>query len=435
LTTTRCLLFCLIPLLAAFAPQTADRSEQDEKAFTPLFNGQDLDGWVVVNGDDSTWRAENGMLRTTGEPTGVLRTDRMYENFILELKWRHESPKGNAGLFVWSDPLPALGVPFTRAVEVQVMLGLETPNYTSEGDIFPIWGARMTPERPHPAGWSRCLPSEARTKGAGEWNHYRVTCIDGTISLEVNGGKVSGGYDINPRKGYICLEAEGSPADFRDIIIRELPSSNSPLAEVANDAVGFTTLFNGLDLDGWSADGGGEGSWTVKGGRIIHDGSGGNLWTTESYGDMVLTVDWRWAGPSQGRMMRPVIGPDGANTGEEVEIDEYDSGIYLRGSSKSQVNMWEWPIGSGEVYGYRTDGAQPAEVRAGVTPTARADAPVGSWNRFIITMRGELLTVNLNGTTVIHEARLPGIDARGPIALQSHHSGVEFMNVFIQELD
>ena len=129
-----------------------------------------------------------------------------------------------------------------------------------------------------------------------------------------------------------------------------------------------------------------------------------------------------------------MIGPDGAQTGEEVEIDEYDSGIYLRGSSKSQVNMWEWPIGSGEVYGYRTDGGLPAEVRAGVTPTSRADAPVGKWNRFIITMRGDRLTVNLNGTTVIHDAQLPGIAGEGPIALQSHHSGVEFMNLFVLEL-
>ena len=430
MTITRCLPFCLIPFLAATAPP----SVQEEEGFSPLFNGRDLEGWVVVNGDDSTWRAEDGMLRTTGQPTGVLRTDRMYENFVLELEWRHESPKGNAGLFVWSDPLPALGVPFTRAVEVQVMLGLETPNYTSEGDIFPIWGARMTPERPHPAGWSRCLPSEARTKGAGEWNHYRVTCLDGTISLEVNGGKVSGGYDINPRKGYICLEAEGSPADFRNLLVKELPSSNSPLAEVANDAVGFTTLFNGLDLEGWRSDGGETDAWTVKGGRIVHDGSAGNLWTTESYGDMVLMVDWRWAGPSQGRRMRPIIGADGVRTGEEVEIEEYDSGIYLRGSSKSQVNMWEWPIGSGEVYGYRTDGGMPAEVRAGVTPTSRADAPVGKWNRFIITMRGDRLTVNLNGTTVIQDARLPGIADEGPIALQSHHSGVEFTNLFVLEL-
>ncbi|MEC8560317.1 MAG: DUF1080 domain-containing protein, partial [Planctomycetota bacterium] len=94
---------------------------QAAEDFTPLFNGTDLEGWVNVNGAESTWRAEDGMIRCTGLPTCVLRTDRMYENFVLELEWRHQSPTGNAGVFVWSDPLPAKGVPFTRAVEVQVM--------------------------------------------------------------------------------------------------------------------------------------------------------------------------------------------------------------------------------------------------------------------------------------------------------------------------
>lgn len=418
-------------IVIALSPQATPGKD----GFKPLFNGRNLDGWVPVNGAPTTWRAEDGMIRCTGKPTGVMRTDRMYENFILEMEWMHHSPKGNAGLFVWSDPLPAKGVPFTRAIEVQVMLGSETPNYTSEGDIFSIWGATMTPDRAHPGGWQRCLPSSARTKPAGAWNHYRVTCIDGVIKLEVNGEEVSGGYDINPRKGYICLEAEGSEVDFRNLRIKELPSSTPPPVGVANEAVGFKMLFNGLDLAGWKQDGGPKGAWKAAGGRIVHDGSGGNLWTRDAFGDFVLMADWRWVGPSQGPMNRPVIGPDGAETGEQVEIEERDSGIYLRGSSKSQVNIWEWPVGSGEVYGYRTDPSQPAEVRAGVTPNVRADAPVGKWNRFVITMRGDQLTVNLNGQTVIENVPLSGIHEVGPIALQSHHSGIEFTNLFILELE
>ena len=114
-------------------------------------------------------------------------------------------------------------------------------------------------------------------------------------------------------------------------------------------------------------------------------------------------------------------------------------------SSKSQVNIWSWPIGSGEVYGYRTDSKQPREVRAGVTPRTQADKPVGEWNRFEITMRGERLTVVLNGKKVIENARLPDIPPRGRIALQ-HHGGfadgkyrpssslVQFKNIFLKEL-
>jgi hypothetical protein len=138
--------------------------------------------------------------------------------------------------------------------------------------------------------------------------------------------------------------------------------------------------------------------------------------------------------------MRPVIGLDGNVVKDEngkdkmVEVEERDSGIYLRGSSKSQVNIWSWPCGSGEVYGYRTDPSMSADVRAAVTPRLNADAPVGQWNRFRIRMVGEVLNVWLNGKHVIIDATLPGVAKEGPIALQSHGCPIEFTNVMIERL-
>jgi hypothetical protein len=99
------------------------------------------------------------------------------------------------------------------------------------------------------------------------------------------------------------------------------------------------------------------------------------------------------------------------------------------------VNMWCWPVGSGEVYGYRTDAKQPAEVRAGVTPKAKADKPIGQWNRFVITMRGDRLTVVLNGKTVLENAQLPGVPERGRIALQHHGDPIQFANIYVRELE
>ena len=104
-----------------------------------------------------------------------------------------------------------------------------------------------------------------------------------------------------------------------------------------------------------------------------------------------------------------------------------------------------WPIGSGEVYGYRTDAKMPPAVRAGVTPKKKMDKPRGEWNAFEITMKGDRLTVKLNGEEVIGNAQLPGVPAEGPIALQ-HHGGmrngqwtgppslVQFRNIMIKEL-
>jgi hypothetical protein len=66
-----------------------------------------------------------------------------------------------------------------------------------------------------------------------------------------------------------------------------------------------------------------------------------------------------------------------------------------------------------------------------VTPK-KADAPIGKWNRFVITMRGDRLTVVLNGETVIENAQLPGVPDRGPIALQHHGDPIEFANILIK---
>ncbi|MFM7806328.1 MAG: DUF1080 domain-containing protein, partial [Planctomycetota bacterium] len=157
----------------------------------PLFNGKNLDGWVNVNCSPGTFTAKDCEIHCTGKPTGVLRTAKPYRNFTLEMDWMHEDAHGNSGLFVWSDPLTAKGQPFTRSVEVQVMLTDDVKDdkgrllYTGQGDIFSIHGATMVPDRPHPAGWARCLPSERLTKGAGEWNHYKVTAKDGALKLEV----------------------------------------------------------------------------------------------------------------------------------------------------------------------------------------------------------------------------------------------------------
>ena len=416
----------------------------DEDGLVPLFNGKDLTGWVPVNVAPTTFTAKDGMIVSTGIPTGTLRSDRMYENFVMELDWRHMKAGGNAGLFVWGDPITHVGVPFSRGIEVQILDGHETANYTSNGDIFPIWGARMVPDRPHPAGWDRCLPSEKRCKPSPEWNHYRVTCNNGVIKLEVNGKEVSGGTKGTPRKGYLCLESEGSECHFRNLRIKELPSTNPKPVEIALEAIGFRSLYSGLDLNGWRVTDKHKEHWKPTDWKLVYDGKCDAedpcLWTNQEFGDLEMICDWRWtATPVKKKWPRVLptgldeIGADGRSV--EVEVDDAgDSGIYLRGSSKSQVNMWCRPCGSGEVYGYRTDAKQPAEVRAAVTPKKVADKPIGQWNRFHITMRGDRLTVKLNNELVIENAQLPGVAERGPIALQHHGDPIEFASILIRDL-
>ena len=219
---------------------------------------------------------------------------------------------------------------------------------------------------------------------------------------------------------------------------------------------GFTPLFAGRDLSGWKVPAGDNGHWRVVDGLIDYDAESEatgdkSLWTEKAFGDFVLKVDWRIKSTPYVNPNVPIIRFDGTHKkdadGKEIRISvpDSDSGILLRGLSKAQVNIWGWPIGSGEVYGYRTDASMPAAVVAGVTPKRNADRDIGAWNSFEITMRGDRLTVVLNGEEVIGNAQLPGIDARGPIGLQHHGAKkggvwtsppalVQFRNISIKEI-
>ncbi|MCB1061542.1 MAG: DUF1080 domain-containing protein [Verrucomicrobiae bacterium] len=220
---------------------------------------------------------------------------------------------------------------------------------------------------------------------------------------------------------------------------------------------GFTSLFNGKDLSSWKIPEGDNGHWKVVDGVIDYDAQSEakdekHLWSAEEYGDFELIIEWRLK-ETTGFYDVPYVlpdgttvkGPDGKNLTHAIK--NADSGIYLRGTSKAQLNIWCWPIGSGEVYGYRNDPKQSPEVRAGVTPKLNPDNPVGSWNKFHITLKGDRLTVISNGYPIIEDAQLPEIPEKGAIALQ-HHGGkkpdgefspasslVQFRNIFIKKLD
>lgn len=228
------------------------QSQESPPAWKYLFNGTDLSGWVNINGASDTWTAGNGVIECTGKPICALRTTEQYENFILELEWRHLRSGGNAGVFLWAAPEPAVGQPFLRAIEVQVLdhgYG-KSDWFTTHGDIFPIHGSRMKPFPPSKG--DRSFPSEERSNGAPQWNHYRIHCEDGTIRLSVNGKEVSGGSDCAYRKGYIALESEGSPVEFKNIRVQTLPSKSPLTKDMTAPLPGdFIHLYNGINLDGW----------------------------------------------------------------------------------------------------------------------------------------------------------------------------------------
>ncbi len=195
---------------------------------------------------------------------------------------------------------------------------------------------------------------------------------------------------------------------------------------------GFKALFNGKDLTGWqglveihkrdkdpakyaeqvkAANEKVLPHWTVKDGVLHYDGKGQSLQTTKDYGDFELWVDWK-------------IEPKG------------DSGIYLRG--QPQVQIWDTElsaqtaVGSGGLFNNQKNPSKPLK---------KADKPAGQWNTFRIVMKGDRVSVWLNGELVVDNTPLENyfergkpLPEKGPIELQHHNDPLEFKNIYIKEL-
>ena len=209
--------------------------------FRDLFNGKDLTGWVDVNTSPQTWSVKDGLLVCNGKPTGVMRSEKQYENFILHIEWMHMEAGGNSGVFVWSEGRPAPGKDLPKGMEVQ-MLELQWPllhpgkdgkpnhpGYVS-GELFGANGLQAVPDNPR---GNRSMSWEMRCKGKGEWNTYDVVAVDGTIKLSINGKFVNGISQSSVRKGYLCLESEGAEIHFRKISIMELPGGRATPEQTA----------------------------------------------------------------------------------------------------------------------------------------------------------------------------------------------------------
>jgi hypothetical protein len=207
---------------------------------------------------------------------------------------------------------------------------------------------------------------------------------------------------------------------------------------------GFTALFNGKDMSGWQAaiplnqrnkldpearkklqkeaDDDVMPHWTVQDGVIVHDGKFGkhrwNITPTKDFGDFELYVDWK-------------IEPKG------------DSGLYLRG--QPQVQIWDSDTLGDNLKDDRGKGSgglwnNPKDSK-GQKPLKKADKPVGQWNTFHIVMKGDKVTVFLNGEKVVDDAPLANYWEKGkplpdvgPFELQHHGDKLWFKNIYVKEL-
>lgn len=381
---------CLVLLGAARADGAAPS--------VSLFNGRDLTGWDQVNVAADTFRVQDGMIVTPGSPMGILRSHRRYQNFILEFDWQLMKYAGNSGVFVWTDALPAPGAPYPRGFEIEILdpgYEKEHPDranirFTSQGDVLPIRGARMTAVGRHSplARPVRAFPSENRVAPSPAWNHYRVTCDHGAIHLAVNGKEVTAGKDCVPASGFICLESEDGEAHFKNLRLQELPGDVAP-QDPASPYEGFRPIFNGRDDAGWdsAAEAGG---WSITGGvngshLTPTAGPGSPLTTRDSWGDFALYVDWRLL-PQPGQAhTKPAAAP------------------------------------------------APFQLHGQAMPALSGALAAPAWNRCFIVLHGRHLSLRLNGQPAVEEDLPADSPAQGPIVLNRVFGSapVEFGNLLL----
>jgi hypothetical protein len=457
-----------------------------DEGFTSLFNGKDLSGWTGSDAykvETIDMKLNNGTVAKVPvlvcDPSknsgGNLVTEKQYRNFVLRFEFlMPENGNNGVGIRV---PDANSDAAYNGMCELQLLDDggswyydkekkqdkLKPYQYTgsvygivpSRRDNFDcqIWGK----EKNFSGGGSY-------VRKCGMWNFEEIRVIGSEIEVYLNGylitkadvSKFKGDGDtpdkrkhpgLHREKGHIGWCGHGSRVMWKNIRIKELPD-NAKMSDVCPMATescpqGFVAYFNG-DADQlktmWKgvttaesfdnplvrakaskeklaemqviADKGRDDHWFVRNGSLYFDGykGGYSLATKRDYADFELWADWRTL----------------SITG--------DSGLYLRGAP--QVQIWDvynqWGIGSGALYNNQKNPSQPLAI---------ADRPVGDWNRFHVIMRGEKVTVYLNGVLVVDNVTLENYWDRkqpifpvGQIELQCHGDPIEWRNIFIKEL-
>lgn len=184
-----------------------------------LFNGSDLTGWTAFTPEDKAtaepvWTVKDGVLLCKGTPTGYLRTDNRYTNYILRVEWRFDpetKKPGNSGVMLRMSGEDRV---WPRTIEAQLRSG-------EAGDFWLMSGYSMETAKDRNKG-RNTRKTHGAERAVGEWNQYEILVNHGDVRLFVNGEEVNHGTNAEEIPGYIGLQSEGAEIQFRNIGLVEL---------------------------------------------------------------------------------------------------------------------------------------------------------------------------------------------------------------------
>jgi hypothetical protein len=209
-------IFAALTVVLSFG--VADGSEQNRapEGFLSLFNGKDLSGWKILDGNLAVWGVDHGLLYVKGEGGGWLMTEKEYGDFDLRLEYRM-SKLGNSGVALRA---PMHGNPSYQGMEIQLIDDANWPNLRPSqftGSIYDV-----------------VAPSVHVSRQIGHWNEMHITAqgrhvrvvLNGTMLVDANLDDHKDRADKHPglmrTKGHLGLQSHSSRVEFRNLYVKDL---------------------------------------------------------------------------------------------------------------------------------------------------------------------------------------------------------------------
>ena len=421
-------------------------------------NDGTLNGWNQKGGEAIYNLTKEAIVGTTvyNTPNSFLTTNKMYDDFILELEYKVDSTM-NSGIQIRSNSLPNYKNGKVHGYQIEI-----DPSKRA-------WSAGIYDEARR--GWLVNLennPTAQKAFKQNDWNHYRIEAIGDTIKTWINGVPAAHLIDDKTASGFIALQVhsigkdkkEGTEIAWRNIkvLTQDLSkySKKTPLAPVVTknhltineEKKGWKMLWDGKSTKGWRGarlDGFPDKGWEIKDGvlTVLSSGgeesaAGGDIVTTDLYGDFELKVDFKLT--------------EGANSGIKYYVDTDlnkgpGSSIGLEYQILDDARHPDAKLGSHE--GSRTVASLYDLIQADVNKPIN---PIGEWNTAHIISKGNHVEHWLNGEKVLEYERKSeayrklvseskyakwpnfGEGDRGHILLQDHGDHVSFKNIKIKSI-
>ncbi|MEL0653176.1 DUF1080 domain-containing protein [Algibacter sp. TI.3.09] len=431
----------------------------DTTPWQPLFDGETLNGWHQLGGTAVYTVRDQSIVGTTvhNTPNSFLTSDKMYGDFILELDYKVDSTM-NSGIQIRSNSIPTYRDGRVHGYQVEI-----DPSKRA-------WSAGIYDESRR--GWLNTMENNPEAQKAfkqNDWNHYRIEAIGDTLKTWINDVPASYLIDDKTASGFICLQVHGIHADKKEgteIVWKNIKILTDNLSEYSKKSSlepivtknkltidekkkGWKLLWDGKTTNGWRGaklEEFPKNGWQIEDGvlSVLSSGgaesnAGGDIVTTEQFGDFELTVDFK---------LTP-----GANSGIKYYVDTNmnkgaGSSIGLEYQILDDALHPDAKLGNHD--GSRTVSSLYDLIQADVNKPIHA---IGEWNTAYIISKNNHVEHWLNGTKVLEYerksddykklvseskyAKWPNFGEldKGEILLQDHGDLVSFKNVKIRPIN